>query len=228
MLMSFLFTIATQLQAGYGPVEHTFISKVGRLTLLIRPIQDGDRSYLDQTYGSERAMRTYLGGTVRDQAEIDRRFARYVGWSKTSKEHPWIHALIFLKKADKTLHLREGQFLGGIMVEPDRKRKQSEISYILIPESWSLGVCTAAVEKILEMTLPRLQFFQETDENGEKFEVKRLEATARPDNIGSWRVLEKNHFSKDEQETHVRSTELKEGEAEKAQKRWLYFLPIHD
>lgn|GEM_PF-5900753 len=215
MFTFFLFTVINFLHAGYKPVEHNFTNKAGvEFTLLIRPIQDGDRVYLDETYGSERAMKTYLDGTVRSKEEIDRRFACYTEWSRTSDQHPWSHFLVFLGEIKEGTALTKGQFLGGVMVEPDGK--QAEISYVFVPKSWGNGIYTAAVFRILEITLPRLKTYQ----------IERLEATARHDNIGSRRVLEKNGFLKDEKDTQIRSAELKDGEANQAARRLLYFLPI--
>lgn len=59
------------------------------------------------------------------------------------------------------------------------EHSKAEIGYVLNPRYWGLGLMTEAINKVIEFGFTRM-------------ELNRIEATCKPDNIGSWQVMEKS------------------------------------
>ncbi len=207
--------------AAYAPFEFDFTSEDGSTYRIeMRPIETTlqDRLCLGKTYGSAIPMSSYMDGTVRSQAEIDKRFKNYTEWTN-HKGYPWVCAMAFLKSVSaEESQLTAGQFLGQLVIEPWDDNGDAELSYVLVEGCWNKGICTALVAKLLELVIPCLKG------NTHMYKIRKLWATARPNNVGSWKVLEKNNFSKEEGLGAVHSSTVETAAA--PTDRWKYYIQI--
>ncbi|MEK7654848.1 MAG: GNAT family N-acetyltransferase [Pseudomonadota bacterium] len=225
MFLNLVFSLFNCVQgAAYVPVEFDITTKQGaRLTVEMRPIQTtlGDRLCFEKTYGSPVVMEKYMTGIVRPQSEIDKRFKDYTEWTN-HKGYPWVCAMAFLKSIDAagTSPLTPGQFLGALVIEPWNKEGDAELAYALVAESWNQGICTALVGKLLGSVVPCLRG------NMHMYNINRLWATARPDNPGSWKVLERNGFQREEGICSIHSSAAPEVAAGAVADRQKYFIQI--
>ena len=188
----------------YQTITVSFHHKGHQFKVLMRPIQKRDRKFLDLTYGNADAMKTYMNGTVRSQEEISRRFARYVKWTR-DKNVPWVHMLAFVISAPQSTGLKKGDFIGEFMIEPDDRNGEhfAELSYVLRPAVWGKGFGTHCAKSLLDLTIPHLKAFK----------MPRIEATARADNLGSVKILEKNGFRLEKTIASVHSAEIERNSA---------------
>lgn len=234
MILSFAFSFMSYVQAAaYPSVDVDFTNKFGdRYRIELRPIRTTlcDRLALEKTFGSAVPMSKYMDGRVRPQEEIDRRFQNYTEWTN-HKGYPWVCMMAFLKsvdpgtgRAEESQTLAPGLFLGELVIEPWNDNGDAELSYVLVEECWNKGICTELVRRLVELTTPCLQ------ENSHMFKIERLWATARPDNVGSWRILEKNSFIKEvgiDGQAVIGAVHSSTGSASSAPTdRWQYYLPI--
>jgi ribosomal-protein-alanine N-acetyltransferase len=72
-----------------------------------------------------------------------------------------------------------GRLIGSAMLTVvSAEHQRGEIGYVVHPDWWGRGIATEAAELLLELGFQTLG-------------LHRIEATTRPDNTASWRVLEK-------------------------------------
>jgi ribosomal-protein-alanine N-acetyltransferase len=64
------------------------------------------------------------------------------------------------------------------------EHSKAEIGYVMNPRFWGQGLMTEAINKVIDFGFTRM-------------ELNRIEATCKPVNIGSWRVMEKSGMQLD-------------------------------
>lgn len=180
--------------------------------LTVRNIGPQDEGFYFQLFKDPAAMKQYMEGKPRPGTEIRERYEKYWGWWKAG--NPFTSYLVFLNQpqSEKFLKGKENTpgfaqlreefardkslFVGHVLLEPGLDREgidtDAEISYVLRPPFWGRGLGTEAVANVVD--LARIFLQREMPLNGNL--IRTLIATARPDNPGSCRVLEKNDFRK--------------------------------
>ncbi len=93
----------------------------------IKPTTESDKPYIKELY-KEPLVRKYLGGTIKDEKELDKKANQLL---KDKSEIKW------------TVTLKETQeFIGIIIIGPHHDIDEQEISYQFLPEFWGKGLAT--------------------------------------------------------------------------------------
>jgi ribosomal-protein-alanine N-acetyltransferase len=89
---------------------------------------------------------------------------------KTEEERGFAALLIFLKET--------GEFIGSGGIQPVRDTTDVEIAYHFLPSAWGKGYATETAKAILDFAFKSAN-------------LQEIVGVAFPDNMNSWRVLEK-------------------------------------
>jgi RimJ/RimL family protein N-acetyltransferase len=159
--------------------------------LFLRSPQEDDKQYYFDLFRNPIAMEKYMQGIPRPMEEIEKRFSDYL--NNTRKHTPWNSYLVFYNEFEELAPMHNKlKFAGHVMLEPSDRGMPNEVelSYILLPGHWNRGIATNAVSLLLDAA--KKDFCYKYPLNFQK--ITHVYATARPDNPGSCRVLEKNQF----------------------------------
>lgn len=131
-------------------------------TVLSR-LQPGDYEDVKKLYRDEE-VRKYLGGIV-DEERCKVKFLKMLNLEDDS--YYWT-----IRGKEKK------QFIGLVSLDPHHNRKDTEISYQLIPKSWGKGYGTEIVEGVIKYAF-------------EELKLRRVVAETQTANKSSCRLLEK-------------------------------------
>jgi len=139
------------------------------------------RELLEKLYSSPIVTEKYATGEVKDMEWVDKRVSIWT--SRLASGDPFSCYVVRTK---------QGELVGLVILGHGDNPGQSELAYIFNNSFWNKGYGTEAVGAVVNQLAPYLKALgHEID--GEKF--KEILATARPDNPGSFRILEKLGFS---------------------------------
>ena len=136
--------------------------------LLLREFEDDDWKAV-QEYAANPAVLRYLPGDPPTEARV----RQTVRWMKEGKgDNPPHYDFAVVHKFEQHL-------IGwcSISIRYD-ELQQGELAYALNPRFWGKGYATEAAHRGLDYGFSELK-------------LHRIFATCRPENVGSWRVLEK-------------------------------------
>lgn len=145
---------------------------------------ESDYNCYGQLFGDLEVMGKYADGSVKTRDEIKTRVNNL--WVKRWKESDPFSALAVFKKDEDT-------FLGHVVLGHGDAPGQSELAYLFMRNHWKRGYGTEAVTAVVQEYAPA------TISKGYLLEGKALEkitATARTDNPGSYKILERNGMQK--------------------------------
>lgn len=149
-------------------------------------------SYL--TFLNEDAARKFLQEQEKLEELFDTFFKSFPSEKIPLKHETSKGTKILLKALRKEFEDTKKIFIGHVLLEPgdDRElRTDAEVSYVFLPSFWSKGYATEAVSNIVELA----NVCRQKKITLDGYHIDTLIATARPDNPGSCRVLEKNGFT---------------------------------
>lgn len=158
--------------------------------LHIRSVESSESDYnaYGALFGDSIVMAKYGDGSTRKKEEIQNRIDTL--WVKRWREKdPYSGLAVFKKDSD--------DFLGHVVLGHGDKAGQSELAYLFMHNHWKKGYGTEAVTAVVQEYAPA------TVKEGYSLEGKPLEvitATARPDNPGSVKILEKIGMTLDRKE----------------------------
>lgn len=179
-----------------------------------------DLNHYFEIFSNDITMAKYMEGTPRPADEIIKRHKKYFSWWQTG--NPFSSYLTFLNEEASRKFLQEKEklaepfdifldslnkefadskkiFIGHVLLESGDDRglqTDAEVSYVFLPFFWGKGYATEAVGNVVEL----VKVFHQQKITLDTRHIDTLIATARPDNPGSCRVLEKNGFSLSKEE----------------------------
>jgi ribosomal-protein-alanine N-acetyltransferase len=145
-------------------------------SLVISSVQSHEAAeYHTHLYGDGRVMEKFASGVTRDEDYVK---GRIDVWAKRWAEGDPFSAL--------TIRTKDGEFVGQVTMGHGEKPGTSEIAYLIRHDIWNQGFGTEAVRAVVKSLAPTLKEFGYNVE-GAPFTI--IEATARPDNPASGRIL---------------------------------------
>ncbi|MCW3817159.1 GNAT family N-acetyltransferase [Micromonospora sp. DR5-3] len=135
---------------------------------LLREWDDADLVTLHPLISDPRVVERVLDEAPPSLAEIR---AALPAWRRAAQEAPRLSYRLVAVSADRLVGL-------GTLTVTSPEHRRGEIGYVIHPDHWGRGLGTEIAGLLL-----RLAFAQ--------VGLHRVEATARPDHVASWRVLEK-------------------------------------
>ncbi len=161
-------------------IRGTFVHKDEVYTM--RNVEPTDLGNFRSIFGNATAMEKYMNGIPRSEEEIVKRHGRYLTcWQN---KDPWSSYLIFKGEA----------FVGHVLLEEgDRENpSEAELSYVFKPEFWNQGIGQKSVQILMEEVVTPL-LVPTYPLKG--YPIIQIFVTARPDNLASCKVVEKNGFT---------------------------------
>jgi RimJ/RimL family protein N-acetyltransferase len=149
--------------------------------LHIRSVEDSERDYSSYAtlFGDPEVMSKFATGQTKTREEMETRVKEV--WAKRWHQNdPYSGLAVFKKDTD--------DFLGHVIIGHGDAAGQSELAYLFMKNHWGKGFGTETVTAVVKEYAPA------TVKEGYTLEGKTLEkitATARPDNPGSVKILEK-------------------------------------
>mgnify|MGYP006275716077 CR=1 FL=1 len=146
--------------------------------LLISPVTSSDAAEYHQHLFSDRTvMEKFATGETRDRAYVDAGINTWVERWKSGDPFGGF-----------AIRLKSGEFIGHVVLGHGDHPGHSEIAYLIRADKWAQGYGSEAVRGIVQGLAPLLRVYGFTVEDG-AFRI--IDATARPDNPGSGRILSK-------------------------------------
>lgn len=146
--------------------------------LHIRSVEPEYLDYYAALYGDKNVMKTIATGQIKTKAEIQERINNI--WVKRWRENDPFSGLAVFEKST-------GNFLGHIVLGHGELPGEAEVSYLFHQKYWGNRIGTEAVTAVIKEYAPALAQKGYTV-NGARFE--KIVATAKPENKGSWRILQ--------------------------------------
>ena len=136
--------------------------------LVLRPFDSGDLDIVLALYGDEEILR-YMPFPVVDREGAREQLERFsAGW----EERPQMHyemAVVFRETNEK---------IGRAEITRNHEEDSAMIGWVLIKSAWGQGYATEIAEALIAFCFDELK-------------IHRLYALCHPDNIASWKVMEK-------------------------------------
>jgi len=170
--------------------------KVNQVKWKATNICEKDIPYFQKHFNNTEIMKGFASGQSRSPESIKERILN--SWISRFENLQPHGGLTIWNITESKKPLRIGHFVAG----GGEEKGVSEIAYSLEKEYWGKGICTCIVAKILELWVPEVQRIAHIPDNelNNTFRcfdgqaLRRLDATASPINISSWKILEKNNF----------------------------------
>jgi ribosomal-protein-alanine N-acetyltransferase len=149
--------------------------------LHIRSVEASEENYVSYAalFGDQDVMSKFATGQTKTREEMETRI-KDVWVKRWYQNDPYTGLAAFKKDTD--------EFLGHVVIGHGDAPGQSELAYLFMKNHWGKGFGTEAVTAVVKEYAPA------TVMEGYTLEGKTLEkitATARPDNPGSVKILEK-------------------------------------
>jgi RimJ/RimL family protein N-acetyltransferase len=152
--------------------------------LHMRSVQKRDLDAYAGLYGDADVMGKFATGVPRDKAFVE---GRINGWvDRWEHSNPFSSLAVFKRDEDDLA----GQVVLGGGEEP----KTSELAYLFNKKFWKKGIGKESVAAVVQHYAPELHK-RSYKVGGQPFEA--IVATAREDNIASWKILDEVGFVQD-------------------------------
>jgi len=146
--------------------------------LVLTPAAEGDLDfYYSRLYGDGEVMGKFATTLTRDRVFVRQRIDSFT--ARWASHNPF---------SAFTIRTKDGRPVGLIVAGGGSKPGRSELSYLIDKDFWGQGYGSEAADALVNNLLPVLKAHG-FEVNGRS--LRNLEATARPDNPGSGRILEK-------------------------------------
>lgn len=139
--------------------------------LWLREIKESDLDEWSELIHGDPDVMTYM--PARDESPRDRAQRKFEFHAKTWAEHDYGGWLVTSKDTR--------ELMGDCYLEPDAGSGELELGYALARRYWGQGISSEAANAVARFAF-------------ERGGVDRLLGVVMPDNVGSWRVLEKVGF----------------------------------
>lgn len=144
--------------------------------LIVEPVRHSDaENYHRHLFGDPRVMEKFATGEVRDRAFVDGRINTWVERWKSGDPFGGF-----------VIRLKSGEFVGHVVLGHGDEPGRSEIAYLIRADKWGQGYGSEAVRGVVQGLAPLLRAYGFRVEGGE---FQLIDATARPDNPGSCKIL---------------------------------------
>lgn len=158
--------------------------KTARLTL--EPIKQSDvAEFHKYIFGDAEVMEKFAAGNTRS---LEQTSERVEAWSQRWKEGNPFSALV--------ARTHSGEFIGMIVAGGGSEPGVSELAYLIRKDSWRLGYGSEMSSAVCKQ-LAAISRFHGLGPEGKQ--LSAIEATARNDNPGSVRILEKLGFEREQE-----------------------------
>lgn len=143
--------------------------------LLRQVTPEGDLEDYVKIYSDDDLMKYYEGGsTTSDKDRVRLILKNQIKEFEKARVYSWTIV-------DK----ETGKVLGRIHLSNfENNNKVANIGYFISRESWGKGVISACIAPVIEFGFLNLK-------------LERIYTTVHPDNLGSWKALEKNGFTRE-------------------------------
>lgn len=164
--------------------------------LVLTPVKPEDAAlYHSDLYGDAEVMKYFATGEVRPLEKVE---ARVSDWVERWRNGNPFSAL--------TVRTRNGEFVGQIVAGGGSEPGCSEMAYLICRKLWGQGYGKEAAAAVVKYLAPLLRVYGYQVDGGD---FESLEATARPDNPASGKILRSLGFdvvSEAEKHGHLRQT----------------------
>ncbi len=144
--------------------------------LRVAPVTHADAAeYHQHLFSDPTVMGKFATGEVRDRAYVD---GRINAWVERWKSGDPFGGFV--------IRDRSGQFIGHVVLGHGDDPGHSEIAYLIRADNWGQGYGSEAVRGVVQGLAPLLRAYGYSVENGD---FCFIDATARPDNPGSGKIL---------------------------------------
>lgn len=144
--------------------------------LMIVPVSRSDAAdYHQFLFSRPTVMEKFASGEVRDKAYVDGRIDTWV--KRWESGDPF---------GGFAIRLKSGEFVGHVVLGHGDEPGRSEIAYLIREDMWHKGFGSEAARGIVQGLAPLLRAYGFSVE-GKEFTL--IDATARPDNPGSGKIL---------------------------------------
>jgi RimJ/RimL family protein N-acetyltransferase len=144
--------------------------------LRVAPVTHADAAeYHQHLFSDPTVMGKFATGEVRDRAYVD---GRINAWVERWKSGDPFGGFV--------IRDRSGQFIGHVVLGHGDDPGHSEIAYLIRADKWGQGYGSEAVRGVVQGLAPLLRAYGYSVENGD---FRSIDATARPDNPGSGKIL---------------------------------------
>jgi [ribosomal protein S5]-alanine N-acetyltransferase len=149
-------------------VTERLIVMIDTKRLLLRPFKQDDFDLIFQLYSNERIMR-YMPGNVMDREEAQRHLEQIIAEWSYVPQNAFEMAIILKEIKEK---------IGRARVHLDHEQNEAMIGWLLLEPYWGHGYATEITGALLDFCFHTLK-------------VHRVTALCHPENIGSWKAMEK-------------------------------------
>lgn len=144
--------------------------------LIVSPVTHADAAeYHQYLFSDQKVMEKFATGSVRDRAFVDDRINTWVDRWKSGDPFGGF-----------AIRSKSGEFIGHIVLGHGDHPGHSEIAYLIRADKWAQGYGSEAVRAVVQGLAPLLRVYGFKVENGD---FRIIDATARPDNPGSGKIL---------------------------------------
>jgi ribosomal-protein-alanine N-acetyltransferase len=145
--------------------------------LIVSPVTHADAAeYHQHLFSDPKVMEKFATGVVRDRTFVDERVNVWVERWKSGDPFGGF-----------AIRSKSGEFIGHVVLGHGDHPGHSEIAYLIRADKWAQGYGSEAVRAVVEGLAPLLRVYGFKVENGD---FRMIDATARPDNPGSGKILE--------------------------------------
>ena len=145
--------------------------------LIISPVTLADAAeYHQHLFSDPKVMEKFATGAVRDRTFVDERINVWV--------ERWKSGVPF---GGFAIRSKSGEFIGHVVLGHGDDPGHSELAYLIRADKWAQGYGSEAVSAVVQGLAPLLRAYGFKVENGD---FQFIDATARPDNPGSVKILE--------------------------------------
>lgn len=196
----FLLYFSNFLSAAYAAIEFEWDdieNKKGlRVTitterLILKSVVEEDIPNLVRLFSDPDVMKRYAAGTPRDEQTTVRR-VRDVWIPRWQDNDPRGAFAVFLKDDPRTM-------IGSVVLGVGDGPGRAELAGLSFKDFWGKGFGSEAITALVNEYAPTLIDYQYDFAKGFKdcsfMVLSRIDATASPDNIASWKILDKLGFS---------------------------------
>ena len=154
------------------------------LTLRSVKSNETDLAAYFQLYGDKQVMEKFATGETKDNAYVKGRIGLWT--DRWKKKIPF--SSLAVEKRDE-----DDAIIGQVVLGFGEEKGSSELAYLFKAKNWGQHIGTEAVSAVVQEYAPEVSR-RGYKINGQPFE--KVVATARPDNPGSWKILEKTGMSR--------------------------------
>jgi len=144
------------------------------------------KSFYTYLYGDQEVMEKFATGETRTQQAVQRRVTTWI--DRWQSKNPF---------SSLAVNTHDDEFVGQVVLEEGDNPGESELGYLFAKKHWRQGFGTEAVTPVVKLYAHELAKKQYKI-NGQP--LTTIVATARTDNIGSVKILEKTGMTLEKEE----------------------------